>query len=105
MYNLTKAEDIYKSSASVLDKFKDDFVDQEINTQGMDYQENEKYGYYYHPADGSRIDELMKYSAFQSRFFNIKFADRFHQNLTNLAKIFQVDRENSKLYYIQGFKK
>lgn len=105
MYNLTKAEDIYKSSASVLDKFKDDFVDQEINTQGMDYQENEKYGYYYHPADRSRIDELMKYSAFQSRFFNAEFADRFHQNLTNLAKIFQVDREDSKLYYIQGFKK
>lgn len=91
-------EDSHKSAdALFLDKFKDTF-------QNMDYQENEKYGYYYHPEDRSRIDELLKYSAFQSRFFNVEFADCLHQNLTCLAEIHQVDQD-CKLYYIKGFRK
>lgn len=105
MYNLNKAEDIYKSANITLKKFRDDFIHNAEVAQNMDYQENEKYGYYYHSDDKVRINELMKYSAFQSRFFNVEFADCFHQNLTNLAEISQVGREDSKLYYIQGFKR
>ena len=90
-------EDSHKSADTSLDKFKDTF-------QNIDYQENEKYGYYYHPEDRSRIEELLKYSAFQSRFFNVEFADCLHQNLTSLAEIHQVDQD-CKLYYIKGFKK